>query len=100
MVLFYPRFRKISRRIFRLTFVRLRAAKNTRTRWSTVERNKRGRGLIARRLTRLRRSGSSRVHLPTIMGQQLNKIIKRRRRAAYLKRKKTKAKLAAAAKKK
>ena len=34
------------------------------------------------------------------MGQQLNKYIKRKRRAAYLKRKKAKAKLTVAAKKK
>jgi hypothetical protein len=34
------------------------------------------------------------------MGQQLNKYIKRKRRAAYLKRKKAKAKVALAAKKK
>jgi hypothetical protein len=34
------------------------------------------------------------------MGQQLNKYIKRKRRAAYLKRKKAKAKLTTAAKKK
>jgi len=34
------------------------------------------------------------------MGQQLNKHIKRKRRAAYLKRKKVRAKLATAAKKK
>jgi hypothetical protein len=34
------------------------------------------------------------------MGQQLNKYIKRKRRAAYLKRKKAKAKLTAPAKKK
>jgi hypothetical protein len=33
--------------------------------------------------------------LPNTMGQQLNKYIKRKRRAAYLKRKKAKAKLAA-----
>jgi len=32
---------------------------------------------------------------PNTMGQQLNKYIKRKRRAAYLKRKKAKAKLAA-----
>ncbi len=34
------------------------------------------------------------------MGQQLNKYIKRKRRAAYLKRKKVKAKLTTSAKKK
>ena len=33
--------------------------------------------------------------LPNTMGQQLNKHIKRKRRAAYLKRKKARAKLAA-----
>jgi hypothetical protein len=49
-------------------------------------------------LTRLPRFGliSAFLHHNT-MGQQLNKIIKRKRRAAYLKRKKAKA---AAAKKK
>jgi len=34
------------------------------------------------------------VHLPNTMGQQLNKYIKRKRRAAYLKRKKEKVKAA------
>lgn len=47
------------------------------------------------RLTRLRRSETSTVHTSNHMGQQLNKIIKRKRRAAYLKRKKVLAKLAA-----
>jgi hypothetical protein len=44
------------------------------------------------RLTRLRRSETSAPPtLSNTMGQQLNKIQKRRRRAAYLKRKKEKA---------
>ena len=54
----------------------------------------------ARRLTRLRRYETTTLYLPNIMGQQLNKYIKRKRRAAYLKRKKAKAKLTAVAKKK
>jgi hypothetical protein len=49
----------------------------------------------ARRLTRLRRYEISTLHTSNHMGQQLNKIIKRKRRAAYHKRKKAIAKLAA-----
>jgi hypothetical protein len=55
---------------------------------------------LARRLTRLPRYETSLFHLPNHMGQQLNKYIKRKRRAAYLKRKKAKAKLTTASKKK
>jgi len=52
----------------------------------------------ARRLTRPRPYELSPLHISNIMGQQLNKIIKRKRRAAYLKRKK--ARTPAVAKKK
>ena len=45
------------------------------------------------RLTRFCHSETS--PFPLIMGQQLNKIIKRKRRAAYLKRKKVAAKAVA-----
>ena len=54
----------------------------------------------ARRLTRLPCSETSSLLLFTNMGQQLNKYIKRKRRAAYLKRKKARTNVAAAAKKK
>ena len=55
-------------------------------------------GAPTRGLTHLSRFGlMAPFHRSNTMGQQLNKIIKRKRRAAYLKRKKAKA---AAAKKK
>ena len=50
----------------------------------------------ARCLTRpVRSETSTLLTLHNIMGQQLNKHIKRKRRASYLKRKKARAKLAA-----
>ena len=45
-------------------------------------------------LTRRNGSETSTVHLSSTMGQQLNKYIKRKRRAAYLKRKKARVKAA------